>query len=85
MILSTAYEIDGEYRGKTLEELKGIASNIHAGKPYEFDEAEVQAVIAYAHQVLAVPARRLVIDGLKWIVPPLAILVVTYVLLFMKK
>jgi len=85
LILSTAYEIDGEYRGKTLEELNAIARDMQAGKPHEFDAAEVRAVIAYAHQVMAIPARRLIIDGLKWLVPPVAILVVVYLLLFMKE
>lgn len=81
LILSTAYEIAGDYRGKALEELKAIASDIRAGKPYEFDSEEVDAVVAYAKQVMAVPARRLIVDGLKWLVPPVAILAVVYLLL----
>jgi hypothetical protein len=85
LMLSTAYEINGEYRGKTTEELKAIAADIQMGRQYEFDAGEVQSVIAYAQQVMAIPARRLIIDGLKWIGPPVAILVIVYLLLFMKK
>lgn len=84
-MLSTAYEIDGGYRGKTVEELKAIAADIQMGRQYTFDPGEVQSVITYAKQVMAIPARRLIIDGLKWIGPPVAILVFVYLLLFMKK
>jgi hypothetical protein len=83
LILSTAYELNGEYRGKTIEELKAVAAAIEAGQPYPFDPAEVRAVIEYAHQVMAIPARRLIVDGLKWILPPLAILGVVYFLLLL--
>lgn len=85
LMLSTAYEINGEYRGKTMEELKAIAAEIQEKGQHEFDANEVQALIAYAHQVMAIPAWRLIIDGLKWIVPPVAILVIVFVLLLMKR
>lgn len=85
LILSTAYEIRGEYRGKKVDELKTIAAAIQAGKHYEFDPDEVRSVIAYAREVLAIPARRLILDGLKWIGPVVAILIAVYLLLFMGK
>jgi hypothetical protein len=49
------------------------------------DKAEIQSVIAYAQRVLAVPAKRLVIDGVRWLLPPFLILVVVYLLLFWAK
>jgi predicted ATP-dependent serine protease len=85
LMLSTAYEINGEYRGKTVEELKGIAAEIQEKGRHEFDANEVKAVIAYAQQVLAIPVQRLIIDGLRWIVPPIAILAIVYVLLLLKR
>lgn len=85
LILSTAYEIDGEYRGKMKEELQAIAAAIANGQPYAFDEAEVRSVVEYAERVMAVPARRLAIDGLRWLLPPFLILVVVYFVLFWKK
>ncbi len=33
LILSTAYELDGEYRGKTIEELTAISAAIETGQP----------------------------------------------------
>lgn len=84
-ILSTAYEIDGEYRGMTKEQLTAIAAAIEKGHPYAFDEAEIQSVIGYAKHVLAVPARRLVIDGVRWLLPPFLILMVVCLLLFWAK
>jgi predicted ATP-dependent serine protease len=84
LILSTAYEVNGEYRGKTVEEFKKIAADIRAGRHYKFNENEVSAVIAYAHQVMAIPASRLIIDGVKWIALPVIILAAVYLLLFTK-
>jgi ribosomal protein L40E len=81
LILSLAYEIDGEYRGKTKKELNVIAAAIRDGHPYVFDVVEVQSVVEYARRVLGIPARRLIADGLKWLFPPIAILVVIYILL----
>ena len=85
LILSTAYEIAGEYRGKTKEELQDIASAIAQGQLYVFDAAEVRSVVEYAERVLAVPATRLAIDGLRWLLPPILVLFVVYFLLFVEK
>ncbi len=85
LILSTAYEIDGEYRGKTKEELQAIAAAIANGRPYTFDGAEVRSVVEYAERVLAVPAKQLAIDGLRWLLPPILVLAVVYFVLFWKK
>jgi hypothetical protein len=85
LILSSAYEINGEYRGRTIEELKVIGNNIQSTGRYEFDSSEVQAVIEYAHEVMAITPRRLFIDGFKWIAPPIAILVIVYLVLFMTR
>ncbi|MDP2007244.1 MAG: hypothetical protein Q8K45_16330 [Rubrivivax sp.] len=85
LILSTAYEIDGEYRGKTKEELQAIAAAIAKGHPYAFDDAEVRSVVGYAVRVLAVPAKRLAIDGLRWLLPPILVLAVVYFALFWNK
>jgi hypothetical protein len=84
LMLSASYEINGVYRGRTPDELNVIAADIRMGKPFEFDASEIQDVIAYAHQVLAIPPRQLIVDGLKWIGVPIVILIVIYLLLFMK-
>ncbi len=83
LMISTAYEINGVYKGKPMDELKAIATDLQAGRQYDFDVGEVNAVIAYAQQVMNIPARRLIFDGFKWIAPPVAILVLVYLLLFM--
>jgi uncharacterized membrane protein YvbJ len=84
LILSTAYEINGEYRGKTKKELKAIADEIRKGRQHEFSKGEVQSIIEYAQQVMAISTWRLIIDGLKWIGPPFAILLLVYLFLFMQ-
>lgn len=84
LMLSLDYEIDGEYRGKTKEELQRMAASIQSGQPHDFNAEEVRAIIEYAHQVTAIPASRLIIDGIKWLGPPIGILVLVYILLFVK-
>jgi hypothetical protein len=81
-ILSTAYEADGEYRGRTKEQLIAIAAAIEKGQLHAFDETEVMSVISYAENVLGAPDKRLVVDGLQWLLPPLLVLSVAYLVIF---
>jgi hypothetical protein len=85
LILSVAYEIDGIYLGQTKDELNAVASRIRSGVPYEFDEREVRQVASYARKVMTIPTSRLVIDGLKWVGPPVLILFLIYFLLHHSK
>jgi predicted ATP-dependent serine protease len=85
LILSTAYEIDGEYRGKTKDELQAIAASIKKGQQYSFEDSEIRSVVEYADRVLAVPAKRLAIDGLRWLLPPILVLAMVYFALLWKK
>ena len=85
IILSLAYEIDGDYKGKTKVELQDIAKDIQAGKPYDFDEHEVDRVVEYARQVMDTFPRRLFVDGIKWLGPPLAILAAGLAFLYFRK
>jgi hypothetical protein len=80
-----AVRVDGDYRGKTREELIAIAGAIAKGHPYNFDEIEIRSVIAYAERVLAVPTKRLVVDGLRWLLPPALALVAVFLALFWKR
>jgi hypothetical protein len=59
----------GVYKGQTKERSLEIAELVKLGR-YSFDEAEVAAVVAYAHKVLSVPASTLLKDGVKWLVWP---------------
>lgn len=85
LILSLDYEIDGEYRGKSKEELQALGAAIRSGHPYAFDEDEVRAVIAYARKVLSIPPRQLLLDGARWLGPPLLLLALIYLLIFSKR
>jgi hypothetical protein len=82
LMLSNFYEIDGEYRGKTQEELKAIGENIRDGKVYKFDPQEVAQVFAYAHEVMSIPTKRLVRDLVKWLAIPLGVLLAVLLLLW---
>ncbi|GHU00398.1 hypothetical protein FACS1894154_09370 [Betaproteobacteria bacterium] len=79
LILSLDHEIDNEYCGKTKEELKAIATGLRSGNSYEFDPLEIQAVVDHARSVVAIPPRKLIIDGLRWLLPPIALLIIALV------
>jgi len=85
IILSLDYELDGEYKGKTKEELEGIAEKIHKGIPYKFKESEVENVINYANSVLSVPPSKLALDFIKWLGLPVAILITVFLILWATK
>ena len=78
MILSTAFEMNGEYRGRSRAELEGIGASIRAGNPYSFDPEDIRALILYASEIARIPASRLAMDALKWLGPPLLLLAVLY-------
>ena len=73
LILSLDYEVDDVYRGHTKERLLEIGKLIKQ-KQFNFDNAEVDAVVAHAHEVLSVPASTLLKDGLKWLLWPAVLL-----------
>jgi len=50
-------------------------------QPFKFDHADVMEVIEYAESIRAVPASRLIIDGLRWLLPPILALCIIYFLL----
>lgn len=84
IILSLHYELDGVYLGKTWAELLAIGDTIRQGN-YQFDSQEVTPVIEYAHRVMSIPARELILDLTKWLGPPLSILAFVYWLIWATK
>jgi hypothetical protein len=84
IILSLDYEIAGQYRGKTKEELLSIALAIRE-KSFKFDAEEVAGVIRYADGVKGIPAARLAIDLIQWLALPVAILIAVFYLLWVTR
>ncbi len=85
LILSLNYEIDGEYRGKSKDELLAIGQQIREGKSYHFDPPEVGTVIAYAKHVQSIPRSVLFADFVKWIGPAALILIIVFTVLWTTK
>jgi hypothetical protein len=85
LILSLDYEINGEYRGKTKQELVAIGQTIRIGKPYAFDPQEVSQVVNYAKSVISIPPRVLMMDFVKWVGPPVVILLIVFLILWANK
>lgn len=84
LLLSLDAEIDGEYVGRSKEELLALSQNFPPGGP-EFDPALVARVIAAARQATSIPASRLAIDLVRWIALPLLVLAAVLLLLHFSK
>ena len=74
VIVSLDYEIGGNYRGKTRDELLRIATSLR-DKSYTFDPEEVANVVRNAKEVKSIPAAVLALDLIKWLALPLVILI----------
>lgn len=75
LILSPGYQMDEDYFEKSETELRAIGESIRQGRSYVFDEAEVQRLIDYAHEVERITPKDLFIDGVKWLWKPVLILI----------
>ncbi len=71
LILSTRYELNDQYLGKTDSELSAIGRSVQNGT-FEFDEQEVKRVVEYARQVLTFTSRDY-LDIAKWLLPPVVV------------
>jgi ribosomal protein L40E len=83
LVLSTAFEINGEYRGKSLAELKIIGADIAAGKPYEVNDADVKDVLEYARLMNEVTPKTLLADATKWLALPFTVLILFLIIAFL--
>ena len=84
LILSLHYEMSGVYKGQTKERLLEIAELIKH-KQFHFNEAEVEAVIAYAHKVSSIPSSTLLRDGIRWLFWPAVLLALMVVVLILSR
>lgn len=73
LILSNDYWIDGEYRGKSDEELLAIGEAIRTGHLYQFDDAEVAWLMDYAQMVFSIPKRTLILEFFRFSLPVLIV------------
>jgi hypothetical protein len=84
VILSTYYEIEGEYRGKTKEELLAISNSVRE-RNYQFSPREIAGVIDYAGRIASIPSRVLFVDLVKWVGPALLLLAAAYLVIWLAK
>jgi len=75
LLLSPCFDAGESVIGLPAQELAAAASEIQAGTPYRFDPSEVTRVIAMHRSARSITASRLVIDALRWLLPPAAILI----------
>ena len=80
-IVSKTFDVGERAIGRSSENLARIANAIEAGSPYQFSEAEVASVASHVATSKAITARRLAIDLVKWLGPPILVAGIVYALL----
>jgi hypothetical protein len=80
-ILSKTFDVADRSIGRSPAELAQISSAIAAGVPYEFSQAEVTEVGNQVAAFKSITPRRLALDLIKWLAPPVLILAILYALL----
>lgn len=74
LVLSRPFDAGEQLIGLTPPELRAAARQIREGQGYEFDPAMLARVIAHHEAAKAITGRRLLVDALRWLGPPLALL-----------
>jgi hypothetical protein len=74
LILSPYFDGGESVIGSSAQELAAAASKIQAGTPYRFDPKELARVAALHESTRSITASRLLVDGLRWLLPPAALL-----------
>ena len=81
-ILSKTFDVGELSFGRSPAELAQISDAIAAGAPYQFSEAEVADVRNEIVALKSVTPRRIVIDLVKWLGPPILVIAVAIWLAF---
>lgn len=84
LILSKVFDAGQETVGLNPDELVAASEAIRAGRPYNFDPNAVAKVRLLHRAAKAITPRRLAIDLVRWLAPPIILLAVAYWLLFHK-
>ena len=84
LILSQPFNAGEEVVGLAPKELKAAAQDIQAGKSYRFDPSLVAKVVELHLEARSVTPRRLVIDLIRWLLPPAILLAGVYWLIWHK-
>ena len=74
LVLSRPFDVEAQVIGLTPPELRAAAAQIRSGQGYVFDPDMLARVVAQHERAKAITPRRLIIDGLRWLGPPLAVL-----------
>jgi hypothetical protein len=74
-MLSPCFDVGEEVIGLTPSELQDAAKTIQGGQTFQFNPAVLSKVMALHQTAKAITPRRLVTDLVRWLFPPLAILV----------
>ena len=73
-MLSLCFDVGEEVVGLTPNELQDAAKTIQGGQPFQFNPVVLSEVVALQQTAKTITPRRLVIDLVRWLLPPLAIL-----------
>ena len=82
LILSPCFDVGEQVIGLPPAELQQAAHLIQGGGEYPFDPKAVSEVVATHSAARAITARRLFIDLLRWLAPPLLLLAMAFWFLY---
>lgn len=74
LILSRPFDAEEQVIGLTPPDLRAAAKQLREGQGYEFDPAMLARVMARHAAAKAITGRRLFVDAVRWLGPPLALL-----------
>jgi hypothetical protein len=74
LILSPYFDSGESVIGSSTKELAAAAIQIQAGTPHRFDPKDLARVVALHEGAKSIAPSRLLIDGLRWLLPPAALL-----------
>ena len=78
IMLSTDYEINNEYKGKSIYELQVISNDLKKGKKFSFDDKEVKRLVRYARYIDSISWRKLLVDLICWLFVPICVLLLVF-------
>src|SRR5690349_16749953 len=81
LMLSECFDLGEEVVGLARGELERTSATIKAGDAYHFDAAEVSRVTGLYLQAQSITGRRLLVDGVKWLAPPILLVILFYVVI----
>jgi len=75
LMLSPFFDLGEDVVGLSEHDLMEASSRIQSGSPYTFDPSALSSLVSVLESVKATTSRQLIGDLIRWLLPPIAVLV----------